>query len=195
MRIIPRILIAALIYVATWWLFTQVVPDTPAMVLAAVLALVELFAPLVASGTGGRSGPGGGIRALFKMGTSITAWPVLALGLEYAGMADRPARIALAAAAAAALGAFAARHGNGRDSMRVQAVLVAVAMPLYGIGQAITVTPLDPLALALACGGIAVALLVARYSILWPRQHEGIAMTLAGACLVAGGLCALPLFV
>ena len=195
MRIIPRILIAAVIYVATWWLFAQVVSDIPARVLAAILALAELFSPLVASGTGGRSGPGGGIRALFMMGTSITAWPILALGLEYAGMADRPSRIALATAAAAALGAFAARQGNGRDNLRVQAVLVASALPLYGIGQAITVTPLDPLALALACGGIAVALLVARYSIVWPQQHGRIAMTLASACLVAGGLCALPLFV
>ena len=191
MRIIRKLLFALVIYLAAGWIYGQVFPEATAHVVAAVLALIELCSAAIAPGGGTGPTTGGSLRVLFRLGASFTIWPILVLGLEYAGFSDRPARIALAAAAAATLGVFAARHGNGRDSLRLQAVLIAVALPLYGIGQAITAVPFAPAAMALGCVGVGVALLVTRQAIVWPRQHERVALMLACASLTAGVFCSL----
>jgi hypothetical protein len=191
MFVIRKVLLALAIYLAAYWLYGQVLSATQARVVALVLALAELFAPMIVPTGRTGMGAGGSIRALLSVGVTFAIWPILAIGLDYVGMVDRPARIALAAAMAATLGVFAARHGSGRDSLRMQTVLMTVAIPLFAMGQALTCAPLDPLAVALACGGVAVALLVARRAIVWPKRHDRAAMTLAGASLTAGVFCAL----
>ncbi len=186
-----RLLVASLIFVGAYWLFAQVQPMPVAAAIAALLALAELFEPAIA----GRSGAGGGLRLFVRLGATLISWPVFALALEFIGMADRPLRIASAAAAASAAGVLAAGHGSGRDTVRLWAVIAAAAVPLDALLQALMAAPIDPLAIAAGAGAVAVALLVARQSIVWPHEHSRLLLACAGACACSGVLVAVTALV
>lgn len=191
MKLLFRLFLASLIFIGTYWLYARIQPPAVAEGIAALAALAELFEPAIA----GRSGAGGGLRLLVLLGGTLISWPLLALALRFAGMADRPLRICVAAAAASAVGVLAAGHGSGKDSVRLWAVLVAAAVPLDALLQALLASPLDPLAIAAGAGAVAVAALVTRQAIVWPQEHSNLLLACAGACACAGALVALPALV
>ena len=188
MRILLRLFLASLVFVACYWLFAQIQPTAIAAVIAGLLALAELFEPTIA----GRFGAGGGLRLFARLGGTLISWPLFALALQFVGMADRPERIAIAAAAASGAGVLAAGHGSGRDTVRLWAVIAAAIVPLDALAQALLVQPIDHLAIAAGAGAVAVAALVARQSIVWPNDHSRLLLACAGACGIAGLLVALP---
>lgn len=190
MKTLLRLFLASLIFIGAYWLFAQVQPMPVAAVIAALLALAELFEPAIV----GRAGAGGGLRLFVRLGATLISWPAFALALQYAGMADRPLRIAAAAAAASGAGVLAAGHGSGRDTVRLWAVVAAAVVPLDALLQALMSAPLDTLAIAAGAGAVAVSLLVARQSIVWPNEHGRLLLACAGACAGAGALIALPAF-
>ena len=185
MRIILRLFLASLIFACGWALFRQVLPLPAACAVAVILALAELVAPVVA---GNGSGMGGGVRLFVRLGATLITWPLAAWALAAAGLTDRPARIAIAAAIASAMGVMAAGHGSGRDTVKLWAVTAAAAVPVYALALALVSAPVDPIACACACGAVAVALLVTRHVITWPIQHERVLVMAAGAVTLAGGL-------
>ena len=185
MRILFRLLFSSLIFALGWALFRQVLPAAAAVAVATILALAELLAPVVTS-TGTNDGMGGGMRLFLRLGASLITWPLAAWGLSVAGLADRPARIAIAAALASAVGVMAAGHGIGRDTVRLWAATVAAAVPVYALTLALVSVPVDPLAVACGCGAVSIALLVARQAIVWPIQHERMLALAAGATTLAG---------
>lgn len=191
MKLLLRIFLASLIWIACYWLFAQIQPTPVAAIIAALLAAAELFEPMIV----GRSGAGGGLRLFVRLGATLLAWPAFALALEFAGMADRPLRIAVAAACASAAGVLAAGHGSGKDTVRLWAVIAACAVPLDALLQALLVQPIDHLAIAAGAGAVAVAALVARQSIVWPNDHSRLLLACSGACGIAGLLVALPALV
>lgn len=191
MRLLLRLFLASLIFVGGYWLFAQIQPTPVAAVIAALLALAEIFEPMIA----GRSGVGGGLRLFVRLGATLISWPLFALALQFAGMADRPLRITIAAAAASGAGVLAAGHGSGRDTIRLWAVIAAAAVPLDALLQALLVQPIDHLAIAAGAGAVAVSALVARQSIVWPQEHSKLLLLCAGACAGAGLLVALPALV
>ncbi len=188
MKLMMRLFLASLFFVGGYWYFAAVQPTPAAAIIAALLALAELFEPMIA----GRSGAGGGLRLFVRLGATLLAWPAFALALEFAGMADRPLRITISAAAASAAGVLAAGHGSGRDTVRLWAVIAAAIVPLDALAQALLASPADHLAIAAGAGAVAVAALVARQSIVWPNDHSRLLLACAGACGIAGLLVALP---
>lgn len=183
MRFLLRLFLASLIFAFGWALFREVLPVPAACVVAIVLALAELAAPAIARSG---AGVGGGLRLLLRLGATLIAWPIAAWVLDVAGLADRPARIAIAAAIASAGGVMAAGHGSGKDTARLWAVVAAAAVPVYALMQALVCAPVDPLAVACACGAVAIALLVTRQAIVWPLEHERVLAGAAGAVTLAG---------
>ena len=183
MRILFRLFLAALTFALGWALFHQVLPLDAACGLAIVLAVAELLAPMVSN-----NAAGGGARLFIRMGATLITWPLAAWALRAAGLADRPARIAIAAALASAVGVMAAGHGSGRDTVRLWAVAAAAAVPAYSLARALVSAPVDPLAVACGCAAMVEALIVARQSIVWPAQHEQLLAITAGAVALAGVL-------
>jgi len=182
---IVKLILAILTFALAGWLLLQVLPVPAAWALAAVIAGIELV--------GGRGSSGAGLRAVLSLDATLLAWPLAALALAYAGIADRDARIALAAAVAAAAGIAAARHGSGADSNRLLSVGAACLIPLYALAHTIALPTLDPLALAGSCLAAAVAVLVVRGALVWPRDHQQLLLIGAAACGAAAALCAIPL--
>lgn len=180
-----KLILAFLTFAVAGWLLLQVLPVPAAWALAAVLTGIELI--------GGRGSSGAGLRAVLRLDATLLTWPLAALLLTYAGIADRDARIALAAAVAAAAGVAAARHGSGADSNRLWSVVAACLIPLYAMLHTIAAPVLDPLALAGSCLAACVAVLVARSAIVWPPRQR--AALLAGAAVAgaAAAICAIPL--
>jgi len=182
MKTFPRICLAAVIGLTGYWLFGQVLPSTASTSLAAVLAAAEIVDPILRRGTGGL---GGGLRLFSRLGATLVSWPAFAWLLEYAGMTDRAARIAFAAAAASAAGLLAAGHGSGKDTARLWAIVAAVAVPGYAMMQTLLVQPADPLALAASSAAIVVALLVTRQSLIWPQEQSRLLLIATGFVLVS----------
>lgn len=188
MRLLMRLFLASLFFIAGYYLYAQIQPLSVALAAGILVGLAELFEPAIA----GRSGAGGGLRLFARLGATLISWPLFAIALQFAGMADRPLRIAIAAAAASAAGVLAAGHGSGRDTVRLWAVIAAATVPLDALLQALLVAPADHLAIAAGAGAVAVAALVARQSIVWPNDHSRLLLACAGACGIAGLLVALP---
>jgi len=184
MRFLLRLFLASLIFAFGWALFREVLPVPAACGVAIVLALAELAAPAIARS--GAGNVGGGLRLLVRLGATLITWPIAAWALDVAGLADRPARIAIAAAIASAGGVMAAGHGSGKDTARLWAVVAAAAVPVYALMQALACAPVDPLAVTCACGAVAIALLVTRQAIVWPLEHERVLAFAAGAVTLAG---------
>ena len=180
---ILNIILALLVGLVAAWLFIQVLPVPAAVALAIIIAVIELAGSM-------KNGAGTGLRAILALDLVLLAWPLTALVLTYAGVADRPTRIALAAAAAAAAGLAATRHGSGMDSRRLWSLVAALAIPMYAIAHTIILPVLDPPAMASACLAAGVAILVARAGNVWPKEHRDLMLYAAGAAGVAGLVCA-----
>ena len=187
MKILNVVLAAAVGLVAAW-LFIQVLPTPAAVILAIVIAVIELFGSM-------KNGAGAGLRAVLALDLVLLAWPLTAWVLLYAGVTDRSTRIALAAAAAAAAGLAATRHGSGMDSRRLWSIVAALAIPTYAMAHTIILPVLDPAAMASACLAAGVAILVARAGNVWPAEHRNLMVWAAGAAGVAGLACALPMLI
>ena len=183
---ILNFIFALLVGLIAAWLFVQVLPTPAAVSLAIVIAVIELFGSL-------KNGAGTGLRAVLALDLVLLAWPLTALALVYAGVADRPTRVALAAAVAAAAGLAATRHGSGMDSRRLWSIVAALAIPTYAMLHTIVLPVLDPAAMASACLAAGVAIIVARAGNVWPAEHRNLMVWAAGAAGVAGLVCALPL--
>jgi len=186
MKTLFTILVTVLIYFAAAWLFAAVLPAPAAWSFAVVVAAIEFIGA-------SKNGIGSGLRALIKLDLTLLAWPAAALALQFASVADRPARIALAAAVASAAGIAASRHGSGADSQRLWSVVAAVAIPLYALLHTIALPVLDPLALTAACIAAGIAVLVARSALVWPDDHRAWLAIGAAACGAAAAICAVPL--
>lgn len=191
MKLMMRLFLASLFFIVCYWLFAQIQPLPVALAIGILAALAEIFEPVIA----GRSGAGGGLRLFVRLGATLIAWPLFALALQFAGITDRPLRIAIAAAAASAAGVLAAGHGSGRDTVRLWAVIAAAVVPVDALLQALLAAPIDHLAVAAGAGGVAVAALVARQAIVWPHEHGRLLLICAAACTCAGALIALPALV
>lgn len=179
---ILNVVLALLVGLVAAWLFVQVLPTPAAVALAIVIALIELIGSL-------KNGAGAGLRAVLALDLVLLAWPLTALVLLYAGVADRPTRVALAAAVAAAAGLAATRHGSGMDSRRLWSIVAALAIPAYAMAHTIILPYIDPPAMAAACLAAGVAILVARAGNVWPREHREVMLWAAGAAGVAGLVC------
>lgn len=189
MRTVFALAITALIFAFSGWLFAAVLPAPAAWILAGVVAAIELIGAA-------KNGTGSGLRALIKLNLTLLAWPAAALLMQYAGVvADRPARIALAAAVASAAGIAASRHGSGADSQRLWSVIAAVSIPLYAVLHTIALHTLDPLALSASCLAAGVAVLVARGALVWPDDHRAWMLVGAAVAGAAAALCAVPLVI
>ena len=175
-----KILLAIATFAAAGFLLLQVLPVPAAWILAAVVAAIEIF--------GG--GSGAGLRSVLQLDATVLAWPLAALVLSFAGVADRDARIALASAVAAAVGVAASRHGSGGDSNRLWSVIAACAIPFYALMHVIAAPVLDPLAMAGSCAAAAVAALVARSAVVWPPAQRRALAAGAAVAGVAGIVCA-----
>ena len=174
-----KITLAFATFAAAGWLLLQVLPVPAAWALAAAVAGIEIFG----------SGSGSGLRSILTLDATLLAWPVAALALSLAGVADRDARIAFAAAVAAAVGVAASRHGSGGDSSRLWSVIAAVGIPLYALMHTIAAPVIDPLTMAGACLAAGVAALVARSAVIWPPAQRAALAAGAAACGVAGVIC------
>ena len=181
---ILNFILALIVGLVAAWLFVQVLPTPAAVALAIIIAVIELFGSM-------KNGAGTGLRAVLALDLVLLAWPLTALALVYAGVADRPTRIALAAAAAAAAGLAATRHGSGMDSRRLWSIVAALAIPGYAMLHTIILPVLDPPAMASACLAAGVAIIVARAGNVWPREHRDLMLWAAGAAGVAGLVCAM----
>lgn len=181
MKILPRLFAASLVFVLSWVLFRQVLAAAVAGMLAGILALAELLAD---------GGFGGGMRLFVRLGGSLIIWPIAAWLLDAAGMSDRRARIAVAAAVASAAGVLAAGHGSGKETVRLWAVVAACALPLYALMRVLLAAPTDSFAVAAGCVAVGVALLVARQAIVWPHYQSRALLIAAGSVAAAGTLAA-----
>ena len=185
---ILNVVLALLVGLVAAWLFVQVLPVPAAVALAIIIAVIELAGSM-------KNGAGTGLRAILALDLVLLAWPLTALALTYAGIADRPTRVALAAAVAAAAGLAATRHGSGMDSRRLWSLVAALAIPAYAMAHTIILPVLDPPAMASASLAAGVAILVARAGNVWPKEHRELMFWAAGAAGVAGLACALPMLI
>jgi len=188
MKMLLTLAISVLVFYAAALLFHAVLPAPAAWVLAAIVALIELVGAA-------RNGIGSGLRALVRVDLTLLVWPAAALLLQFAGMSDRPARIALAAAVASAAGIAASRHGSGAESQRLYTVLAAIGIPLYAVIHVIVQPVDDPLALAAAALAGVVAALVVRGALVWPDPHRRWLLLCAAACGASALICAVPVLI
>jgi len=186
-KFLLRLLVALVIAFAGYVYFGAVLPDKAAATVALGLALIELLAPMLSKGGGGAS-----LRVLVKTGAAFLAWPGIAWALLALGLTDRGARIALAAAAASALGIFAAGHGQGREHARLAATLVAVAIPVYALAAALVQD--TRLAAAAGCLAVASAFVTAKVALVWPDRLEESMVVGAALAMCAGVATLLPIW-
>lgn len=179
-KILFRIALAAVIGAIASLLFQSVLPVAEAQVLGLVIGAVELAGSLFTS----QSGAGGGIRVMMRMGEVLLSWPAAAWGLMLLGMGDPGIRLGLAAGIASAVGMGAARFGYGKDSARLIAVLIAVAIPVYALVSAILGG--DPKALIAGCIAAAVAPVTASVAHVWPSSHASRFVAASVLCAAAG---------
>ena len=190
-RIALRILLAGLVFLGVFLLYSRVTSYPVTVGIAAAVAVAEL-AGSVAVG-GGQGGAGSGLRLMFWLGAPVLARPVAALGITWVMPTLTQAEAASGAAIVAALtGLSAAGHGSGMDSRRNTAVLLASMIPLYALGHAVTTAPYDPLSIALACVAVGAAALVARVVVVLPQDHGEMLTLVAVVCGAAAVVGALP---
>lgn len=186
-RFLLRLLIALVIAWFGYVYFGAVLPDPAARIVAIVLAVVELLGPMFTS-RGGAS-----MRLLVKAGAAFLAWPGFAWLLLSAGLTDRGARIALAAAAASTLGVFAADHGQGREHARLAATLIAIAIPVYALATALVGgTHLEA---AAGCLAVATAFVTAKIALVWPDRLENLMVGGAVLAATAGAATLVPIWI
>jgi hypothetical protein len=187
-KFLLRLIIAIVIAFAGYVYFGAVLPDKAAATVALILAVVELVGPMLTRGGGGAS-----LQVLGKTTVAFLAWPGIAWGLLALGLTDRGARIALAAAAASALGIFAAGHGQGREHARLAATLAAVAIPVYALAAALVGD--TRVAAATGCFAVGVAFVTAKVALVWPDRLEETMVGGAAIAVCAGVATLLPIWI
>lgn len=177
LTIIFRIALAILIAMLAGSYFAAVLPAPVAHTLAFVLAIAELIGPFF-------NAQGAGWRLLLRIGVVLLVWPGVALLLQGAGVEDRALRVSLAAAAASTCGVFAAGQGHGKDTSRLVAILIGVAVPVYSLILAITTE--SQWGTAGACLAIATATWMVRMAlVLPPLQSRALKLASVGAAASA----------
>jgi hypothetical protein len=186
-----RLFIASLVFVLFYWLYAHVLPPFPAAVVGGVLAIAEVFAPML-TGSGSH---GGSLRLMLALGAPALAWPLAVIGL---GVLHSPLThtdlVSLGAIAAAATGLAATAHGSGRDTPRLTAVLVGACIAVYALAAALFAPSYDPLAIGLGATAVAAAALTARVVVVLPQSHKAAldsAVAIALVCACASTLPAL----
>jgi hypothetical protein len=183
-----RLLIAAVIATLGFVYFGAVLPRPAAAALAMALAAAELLGPMFSSKGGG----GASLRVLVRAGASLLVWPGFAWALVALGLQDRGARIALAAAAASALGVFAAGHGQGREHARLVTTLVSTAIPVYALAAALVQD--TRIAVAAGCVAVAIAFVTAKLALVWPAHLEETMVAGVVIAIVTGFATVAPLW-
>lgn len=166
-KIVFRVLVALIIGAMAGLLFQAVLPKEEARLLGIGVTIAELVGSLATA----QHGAGHGLRMMMRMGEVLLAWPLAAWVLMWAGVDHPGVRIGVAAAIASAVGMGAARHGNGRESARLVAVIIAVAIPCYVVLSAVASG--DARSLIAACLACAVAPMTASVAHVWPDARRG----------------------
>ena len=175
MRTFLAVAIAVAIGVLAAALFATVVPLPVAAVLGIVLGAVELVG----------SSRGQSISALLRVDALLLAWPIAAAVLDFAGLADRGLRIAIAGGIAAIFAGIAAGRGSGDDDSRMRIAILSVLIVAYALLRTL-VRPLDPWALVAASAAAAVPLLmISGGAIVLPRTHKLVLRSGAYLCGLA----------
>lgn len=176
LRFIVNVLAALLVGIVAFYLYDAVLPQRAAVVVAVLVATMELASPIVAKNHGLS------IRVMGKLALPLVVWPVLAIALERGLRLDWATGMAVAAVGAAATGFLAASHGSGRESSRLAGAGIATAIALYSMVATI-VTDAPATAMAAASIAVCVAVLVVYQAGVWPGRHER--ALLRAACLCA----------
>lgn len=174
-RFIVNGLAALMIGVIAFYLYGAVLPQRAAVVVAVLIATLELASPIVAKNHGLS------VRVMGKVALPLVVWPILAIALERGSRLDWATGMAAAAVGAVATGFLSAGHGSGRESLRLAGAGIATAIALYAMVVAI-VTNGPPTAMAAASIAVCVATLVVYQAGVWPGRHERALLWAAGAC-------------
>lgn len=174
-RFLGHVVVAAGIGVATFYLYSTVLPQHAAAGLGALLATVELVS-FIATQRHGHS-----LSLMAKVAAPLLAWPVLALALERGLQFDWATGMSVAAIGAVATGFLSAGRGSGGESLRLAGAGIATLIALYAmIATIVTHAPMP--AMAAASVAVAVAALVVYQTGVWPGRHERALLWAAGAC-------------
>lgn len=174
-RFLAHVAVAAVIGIATFFLYGSVLPQHAAAALGAVLAAVELVS-FIATKRHGRS-----LSLMAKIAAPLLVWPILAIILERGFHFDWGTGMAVAAIGAAATGFLSAGRGSGGESLRLAGAGIATLIALYAmIASVVTHAPM--LAMAAASVAVAVAALVVYQAGVWPGRHEQALLWTAGGC-------------
>lgn len=175
LRFIVNVLAALLVGIVAFYLYSAVLPQRAAVVVAALTAAIELASPIVAKNHGLS------VRVAGKLALPLVVWPILAIVLEHGLRLDWATGMALAAIGAATTGFLAAGHGSGRESLRLAGAGIATAIALYAMVASIIVGA-PATAMIAASIAVGVATLVVYQAGVWPGRHERALLWAAGAC-------------
>ena len=183
-RILVHVLTATIVGGIGFYLYASVLPQRAAIVLALVVAVLELLSPILAKNRGLS------IRLMGKMALPLLVWPILAAVLEHGLQIDWPTGMALAAVGAVATGFLSAGHGSGRESLRLAGAGISTLIALYAMLTSIVVAaPIS--ALIAASVAVGEAALVVYQAGVWPGHHESALLWAAGACGCMAGVWAM----
>lgn len=175
LRFIVNVLAALLVGIVAFYLYGAVLPQHAAVVVAVLIASIELASPMIAKNHGLS------IRVMGKLALPLMVWPILAAALERGLQLDWATGMALAAVGAVATGFLSAGHGSGRESLRLAGAGIATAIALYAmVASIVNVAPAT--AMAAASVAVGVATLVVYQAGVWPGRHERALLWAAGAC-------------
>lgn len=178
-----RLLVAALLGWVGLLYFGIVLPAVPALGIALFLAIMELFAPMLA----GRQGAA--IRWLFKVAMPLVTWPALAW-FALAHIANHGAAVTAAAAVASLIGLAAAGHGQGNEHARAGVALVSSLVPFIALLEALRSG--NTIAASVGCMAVAAGFFTAKVALVWPDRHERLIWMATMAATASGVATALP---
>jgi hypothetical protein len=174
-RFVLHVLVVLLVGVVAFYLYGAVLPSHAAIVLAVLIAALELVSPIVAKNHGLSA------RIMGKLALPLVGWPILAISLERGLRLDWATGMAVAAVGAVATGFLSAGHGSGWESLRLAGAGTATAIALYAMVAAI-VTGGPAAAMAAASIAVGIATLVVYQTGVWPGRHERALLWATGAC-------------
>lgn len=174
-RFLAHVAVAAVVGIATFYLYRTVLPQQAAAGLGVVLAMVELVS-FLATKRHGRS-----LSLTSKVATPLLVWPILAIILERAFHFDWATGMSVAAIGAVATGFLAAGRGSGGESLRLAGAGIATLIAMYAMVASVVTNASMP-AMAAASVAVAVAALVVYQAGVWPGRHERALLWAAGAC-------------
>jgi len=180
-KFLIHLVVAVVVFAVASWYFRSVAPADVAKLIALVLALIEIVAPLV----GGKHGVSG--LMLLRVGAPVLVFPGIAWLSIYLLHAAWYVTVPIAAGVACGVGAFAAGHGSGREHRRLISTGAAVLVPLYALVY-VLIEGAPPLGLACACAAVAIAPMVVKVAVTWPGRHETVFLYATAACAVVASV-------